>query len=167
MTCSNPVPFDSVFNQSSHAYTFGSPDILPMFSLGASPPSRVSTYSYDESFEDFSKDAVHLDLWVLDKLKELFANATMEPGGELDTELRRDGTVFFEHLLGLDTTGHGYRLGAEYHRNIRVADYVARETVELFEEFYGDGETAFVFTADHGMRCAPPFHPFEFRKRRN
>jgi phosphatidylinositol glycan class N len=116
----NPVPFDSVFNQSTHAYTFGSPDILPMFALPN--PSRVSTWSYDEEAEDFSKDAVHLDLWVLERVKELFANATAHPGGTLDRELRRDGVVFFEHLLGLDTTGHSYRpFGAEYHRNIRRA----------------------------------------------
>ncbi|GAA5985917.1 hypothetical protein JCM11641_004827 [Rhodosporidiobolus odoratus] len=147
----NPVPFDSVFNQSTHAFTFGSPDILPMFKLGASDPSRVSTWSYDEEAEDFTADAVHLDLWVLEQLRTLFTNATADT--ELDRKLREPGVVFFEHLLGLDTTGHSYRPhGAEYHRNIRVVDYVARETVKLFDNFYGrQGETAFVFTADHGM----------------
>ncbi|BGP12964.1 hypothetical protein JCM10213_006603 [Rhodosporidiobolus nylandii] len=145
----NPVPFDSVFNQSSHAFTFGSPDILPMFSLGASP-GRVSTWMYDEEAEDFTSDAVHLDLWVLDQLRTLLANASSDPA--LDARLRAPGTVFFEHLLGLDTTGHSYRPhGPEYHRNIRVVDFVVRETVKLLAEFFGDDETAFVFTADHGM----------------
>ncbi|GAA6035289.1 hypothetical protein JCM8097_008800 [Rhodosporidiobolus ruineniae] len=146
----NPVPFDSVFNQSSHAYTFGSPDILPMFQLGASDPTRVSAWSYTHEDEDFTSDAVHLDLWVLEQLKELLSRA--ETDEKLDQELRQDGVVFFEHLLGLDTTGHSYRPhGPEYHRNIRVVDYVVRETTELLREFYGDDETAFVFTADHGM----------------
>ncbi|BGP21861.1 phosphatidylinositol glycan, class N [Rhodotorula toruloides] len=147
----NPVPFDSVLNQSSHAFTFGSPDILPMFALGASDPDRVATFSYDEDAEDFTSDAVHLDLWVLDRLSSLLVNASSDP--ELKAKLDAPGVVFFEHLLGLDTTGHSYRPhGAEYHRNIRVVDYVVSRTVKLLSEYYGDdGETAFVFTADHGM----------------
>ncbi|KWU43661.1 PigN-domain-containing protein [Rhodotorula sp. JG-1b] len=147
----NPVPFDSVFNQSSHAFTFGSPDILPMFKLGASDPDRVQAFSYNEEAEDFTTDAVHLDLWVLDQLRQLLRNASSDP--VLYAKLHEPGVVFFEHLLGLDTTGHSYRPhGPEYHRNIRVVDYVVEETVELLNEFYdNDGETAFVFTADHGM----------------
>ncbi|GAA5934260.1 hypothetical protein JCM3775_006952 [Rhodotorula graminis] len=147
----NPVPFDSVFNQSSHAFTFGSPDILPMFKLGASDPERVAAFSYHEEAEDFTADAVHLDLWVLEQLRELVRNASSD--SVLYAKLHEPGVVFFEHLLGLDTTGHSYRPhGPEYHRNIRVVDYVVRETVQLLSDFYGDdGETAFVFTADHGM----------------
>lgn len=147
----NPVPFDSVLNQSSHAFTFGSPDILPMFKLGASDPDRVAAFSYDEEAEDFTADAVHLDLWVLNHLRALLRNASTD--AKLHAKLHEPGVVFFEHLLGLDTTGHSYRPhGPEYHRNIRVVDYVVRETVKLLGEFYGDdGETAFVFTADHGM----------------
>ncbi|GAA5965459.1 hypothetical protein JCM21900_006306 [Sporobolomyces salmonicolor] len=147
----NPIPFDSVFNQSSHAFTFGSPDILPMFQRGASDPTKVDAWSYDEEAEDFSADAVHLDLWVLDQLEALLKNASTSPA--LRQTLDRAGTVFFLHLLGLDTTGHSYRPhGPEYHRNIRVVDHVVSSTVKLLNEYYGDdGETAFVFTADHGM----------------
>jgi len=147
----NPIPFDSVFNQSTHAFTFGSPDILPMFARGAQIEGKVREWSYDEEAEDFSRDAVHLDLWVMDQLERLFKNATESK--ELKRDLNEDGTVFFLHLLGLDTTGHSYRPhGPEYHRNIRVVDYVVERTTQLLDEFYkGDGGTAFVFTADHGM----------------
>ena len=35
--------------------------------------------------------------------------------------------------------------------NIQVVDMIVRQAEALFTEFYGDEETAFVFTADHGM----------------
>ncbi|KAH9887008.1 PigN-domain-containing protein [Cubamyces lactineus] len=145
----NPVDFDSVFNQSSATYSFGSPDILPMFARGATP-GKVEMWCYDEHEEDFTKDATALDVWVLDHLRTLFHNATSDP--TLDARLRGDRTVFFLHLLGLDTTGHSYRPHSkEYMANIQVVDEIVKQTEELFREFYADEETAFVFTADHGM----------------
>lgn len=35
--------------------------------------------------------------------------------------------------------------------NIRVVDNIVRETEELFETFYRDHDTAYIFTSDHGM----------------
>jgi len=39
----------------------------------------------------------------------------------------------------------------EYMNNIRVVDDIVRETEQLMSEFYGDEETSYIFTADHGM----------------
>lgn len=145
----NPVNFDSVFNRSRHTWSWGSPDILPMFKEGA-VPGRVSTDTYAEEAEDFSQDATHLDTWVFDKVKDFFASAKHDP--ELNAQLREDKLVFFLHLLGLDTTGHGYRpYSKEYLHNIKVVDEGVEEITKLIEDFYGDDKTAFVFTADHGM----------------
>lgn len=95
-------------------------------------------------------DATNLDTWVFDKVQELFASAATN--ATLDAALREDRLVFFLHLLGLDTTGHAYRpYSKEYLHNIKVVDEGVKRTTKLIEDFYADGKTAFVFTADHGM----------------
>ncbi|KAK4552116.1 Glycosyl phosphatidyl inositol anchor synthesis [Recurvomyces mirabilis] len=145
----NPVNFDSVFNRSRHTWQWGSPDILPMFSAGA-VPGRVTDDTYGAEFEDFSKDATELDYYVFDHVKQLFKDAEMDAA--LNARLREDKVVFFLHLLGLDTTGHSYRpYSKEYLHNIKVVDQGVQEITKVVEDFYGDDETAFVFTADHGM----------------
>jgi phosphatidylinositol glycan class N len=145
----NPVDFDSVFNRSRHTWSWGSPDILPMFKEGA-VPGRIDADVYPAEFEDFSQEATVLDTWVFDKVKDLFASARLN--STLDAQLREDKVVFFLHLLGLDTTGHSYRpYSKEYLHNIKVVDKGVQVITELIEDFYDDGKTAFVFTADHGM----------------
>ncbi|TKA70204.1 hypothetical protein B0A55_07013 [Friedmanniomyces simplex] len=145
----NPVNFDSVFNRSRHTWQWGSPDILPMFSTGA-VPGRVTDDTYGAEYEDYSKDATELDYWVFGKVKQLFKDA--ETDAELDARLRESKVVFFLHLLGLDTTGHSYRpYSREYLHNIKIVHEGVKEITKLIDDFYGDGETAYVFTADHGM----------------
>jgi GPI ethanolamine phosphate transferase 1 len=145
----NPVNFDSVFNKSRHTWSWGSPDILPMFKEGA-VPGRVDADMYGAEAEDYSLDATHLDIWVFDRVKALFAEASRN--ATLDAALREDKLVFFLHLLGLDMTGHSYRpYSKEYLHNIKVVDQGVQEVTRLIEEFYNDDKTAFVFTADHGM----------------
>ncbi|KAF2124937.1 PigN-domain-containing protein [Dothidotthia symphoricarpi CBS 119687] len=145
----NPVNFDSVFNRSRHTWSWGSPDILPMFEHGA-VPGRVDAYCYGAEDEDFSKDAWLLDEWVFVRVKKLFSDA--KTNNTLDTQLRQGGNVFFLHLLGLDTTGHAHRpYSWQYLHNIQIVDQGVKEVTKLIEEFYDDDKTAFVFTADHGM----------------
>jgi phosphatidylinositol glycan class N len=148
----NAVEFDSFFNQSRHTWSYGSPDILPMFSLGALDPFKIETVMYEAKFEDFAKDeASQLDTWVFDKFKELFENA--KRNSTLSDMLHQDKIVFFLHLLGLDTNGHGNRpYSAAYLENIQVVDKGLEEVEKMMNYFYeNDGKTVFVMTADHGM----------------
>nr|DBA24635.1 TPA: hypothetical protein GDO54_012262 [Pyxicephalus adspersus] len=147
----NPVEFDSVFNESTYTWSWGSPDILPMFAKGASG-DHVFTHCYSASSEDFaSEDATKLDTWVFDNVKDLFRSA--HSNQTLFKQLNEEKVVFFLHLLGLDTNGHAHRPGSsEYKENVKKVDDGVKEMVTLIEDFYGfDDKTAFIFTSDHGM----------------
>ncbi|XP_023272592.1 GPI ethanolamine phosphate transferase 1 [Seriola lalandi dorsalis] len=147
----NPVEFDSVFNESRHTWSWGSPDILPMFAKGASG-DHVYTYTYPAEEEDFaSTDASRLDTWVFTQVKSFFQSA--KSNSSLRASLLEDKNVFFLHLLGIDTNGHAHRpMSQEYLENIGLVDTGVAEMVSQVEDFFGyDGRTAYVFTSDHGM----------------
>ncbi|XP_069682129.1 GPI ethanolamine phosphate transferase 1 isoform X2 [Periplaneta americana] len=148
----NPVEFDSVFNESRYTWSWGSPDILPMFAKGASG-NHVYIDSYNPSAEDFSgkKSTSKLDTWVFRKVEGFLKYAKTD--ATLNAKLHEEKIVFFLHLLGLDTAGHTHKPhSVEYKENIHVVDKGIKRVEELIEEFYQhDKQTAYIFTADHGM----------------
>uniref|UniRef100_A0A673AKB0 GPI ethanolamine phosphate transferase 1 n=1 Tax=Sphaeramia orbicularis TaxID=375764 RepID=A0A673AKB0_9TELE len=147
----NPVEFDSVFNESSHTWCWGSPDILPMFAKGATG-DHVYTHTYSAEEEDFaSTDASKLDSWVFTQVTSFFHSA--KSNSSLNATLHEDKNIFFLHLLGIDTNGHAHRpMSQEYLDNIGLVDAGVSHLVSVVEDFFGyDGKTAYVFTSDHGM----------------
>ena len=146
----NPVQFDSVFNRSRHTWSWGSPDILPMFAKGAKE-GVVDTFMYDAFWEDFAdSDASKLDWWVFEQVKEFFKSAKVNHTRA--EALSEDKVVFFLHLLGIDTNGHAHRpRSVEVIENLRYVDSEIKNIVEMIEDYYQDNETTYVFTSDHGM----------------
>ncbi|EEB08990.1 pig-N [Schizosaccharomyces japonicus yFS275] len=147
----NPVNFDSVFNQSRHTYSFGSPDILPMFAHGASDPDRVDAFMYPPEYEDFSASGIVQDEWVFEHVEQMFNASFHDP--KLWEMLHQDKLVFFLHLLGIDTVGHSKRpYSKDYVENIQYVDTNLQRVVEMVNKYYEDDKaTSWVFTADHGM----------------
>lgn len=149
----NPVNFDSVFNQSRQTYSWGSPDILPMFREGATNKDRINCSMYDPEAEDFTEESDKLDTWVFEHVNELFFEASINE--TLSRQLKEPKTAFFLHLLGLDSAGHAKRpFSPEYLNNIATVDKGIRDLTETLEKVWGPEElakTAFLFTADHGM----------------
>ena len=147
----NPVDFDTVFNASRHTWSWGSPDILPMFAKGATG-DRVSADFYAPEFEDFSAgDPSDLDQWVFDKVTQFLDKSNQT--AELRATLRQDKLVLFLHLLGLDINGHTNKPNSPmYLKNLRLVDRGVQNLVQLAENYWGhDLRTAYVFTSDHGM----------------
>uniref|UniRef100_A0A0E0K1K9 GPI ethanolamine phosphate transferase 1 n=1 Tax=Oryza punctata TaxID=4537 RepID=A0A0E0K1K9_ORYPU len=143
----NPVEFDSVFNQSRHTISFGSPDIVPIF-CSSLPHSTWGTYPHE--YEDFATDASFLDHWSFDQFQGLL-NRSFEDA-KLRQLLLQDKLVIFLHLLGCDTNGHAHRPYSNiYLNNVKVVDQIAESMYNLMESYFNDNQTAYVFTADHGM----------------
>ncbi|KFW79752.1 GPI ethanolamine phosphate transferase 1, partial [Manacus vitellinus] len=147
----NPVEFDSVFNESKYTWSWGSPDILPMFAKGATG-DHVYTFCYAAESEDFgAQDAAKLDIWVFDHVKSFFNSSRSNQ--TLFSALNEEKVVLFLHLLGIDTNGHAHRPNSrEYKENIKKVDEGVKEIASIIDHFYGnDGKTAFILTSDHGM----------------
>ncbi|KAK9104670.1 hypothetical protein Scep_021514 [Stephania cephalantha] len=143
----NPVEFDSVFNQSRHTFAFGSPDIVPIF-CAALPNSTWNTYPHE--LEDFATDASFLDEWSLDQFQSLLNRSHDDL--KLKKLLLQDNLVIFLHLLGCDSNGHAHKpFSSIYLNNVKVVDHIAESVYHLVEGYFKDNQTAYIFTADHGM----------------
>ena len=144
----NPVEFDHLLNQSTNAWAWGAPSVVPLFGDGI---HRVRQFCYDEALEDFASANDHgaLDEWVFERVVDHLRDANETESDALHAE----GNVFLLHLLGLDSSGHAHKPHSkEYFENLKIVDQGVRRVEAAFAAKFGDdGKTAFIFTADHGM----------------
>ncbi|KRT81806.1 hypothetical protein AMK59_6035 [Oryctes borbonicus] len=141
----NPVNVDNVFNQSVESLLWGSPDIVPMFNRDNL--KKINTHCYDTSFEDFSgrKSTIELDKWVFEHVKDYLNRTSVQ-------RLQGGGKIFFLHLLGMDTVGHVFKPNSrEYIDNLKYVDKQIGNMFNLFQAFFEDNKTSYIFTSDHGM----------------
>jgi GPI ethanolamine phosphate transferase 1 len=63
----------------------------------------VTTYTYPKSMQTFSGDGSNekLDTWVFERVQRFFKATAFG-----NDKVKKQGTVFFLHLLGIDTAGH-------------------------------------------------------------
>ncbi|CAI5726224.1 hypothetical protein KXD40_001946 [Peronospora effusa] len=148
----HPVPFDSVFNQSSSSFIYGNKDVAPMLARHA-PPATEEHYTAQEEVEMVRKDTTLLDVWIFRKVEELFTRGMETRDRKLYNQLHQEKLVIYCHFLGTDTTGPKYGADSrEYLENIAVVDRLIEKTEKTIEEYYGnDGRTAYVVSTDHGM----------------
>lgn len=144
----NPIDFDSVFNRSRATFSWGSPDILPLFVKGANK-EHIFTDSYTNEEVDFSgrTNTSWVDEWVFNKFDKFLANSS-----NVEYLRKNDKVVIFLHLLGLDTAGHIYKPNSKhFNENLVYVDGQIRDVYEKMERLFPDKRTSYLFTADHGM----------------
>lgn len=91
-----------------------------------------------------------MDEWSFDQFQSLLNSSNKDP--KLKQLLLQDNLVIFLHLLGCDSNGHAHRpYSSIYLNNVKVVDHIAENVYNLVEDFFKDNQTAFIFTADHGM----------------
>lgn len=145
----NPVEFDSVFNRSQTTYSWGSPDILSIFSNEMNS-EKIFADSYPAEVEQFSKSANTsvLDMWVFEKVKHFF-----EKTENIEILTSKKKVILFLHLLGMDTSGHVHKpYSSLFTENLIIVDHGIETIVQLIDRVTNhDQKTTYIFTSDHGM----------------
>lgn len=91
-----------------------------------------------------------MDEWSFDQFQNLLNRSNQDP--KLKQLLEQDKLVVFLHLLGCDSNGHAHKpFSSIYLNNVKVVDKIAEKVYNLMQSYFKDNQTAYIFTADHGM----------------
>jgi GPI ethanolamine phosphate transferase 1 len=147
----NPVEFDHIFKRAKFSFIMGAPEIMHLFKKNEEGKDSIWSDSFDPALVDFGiKDATIQDKWSFDRFDTLLKQS--KSNSVLERRLKSEKVVIFLHLLGHDTNGHAYGpKSIEYRKNTEYVDGKIKEMEEKVNSFFEDEETAWIFTADHGM----------------
>eukprot|EP00042_Codosiga_hollandica_P058120 m.872064 g.872064 ORF g.872064 m.872064 type:complete len:890 (+) comp59774_c0_seq5:141-2810(+) len=142
-TSTDLLEYDTVFNQSTSTWAWGSVDIVPLFRESL----QYHPHAFGSDEQDLSRnDMTNLDEWVFSALADFL------PTLPLDHKARQSGTVFFLHLNGVDMSGHARGSdSAFYQKSINYVDQGVERVFNLFESAFPDARTAYFFSSDHGQ----------------
>ncbi|CAB3240049.1 unnamed protein product [Arctia plantaginis] len=148
----NPVDFDSVFNQTSFTWCWGTYDIVNIFTK-ADVTDHIVVHDFDPYDDNFStnKNTTLLDEWVFKNVKTFFQN--LKDDSVLSKKLKHNKIIFFLHLLGTDTAGHTHKPKTKnFLTTLSYVDKGIKEIEKVIRDYYhDDGKTTFLMTSDHGM----------------
>ena len=139
----NYKPVDTIMRRASSAWMWGYSETVKMSQgqfIKAFPAPRSNAATPNG-----------VDDWVVTNASAVLRGVSDE-GGEALRLLKRKGAFFYFHFLGLDTLGHNFGEGSsDYMMKLTHVDRSIKNTVEFFNNFFGDDRTAFIITSDHGM----------------
>ncbi|EEB11200.1 conserved hypothetical protein [Pediculus humanus corporis] len=113
-----------------------------------SRPGHVAMLAgfYEDPSAITKGDTKEYDNWVYEKFQKFIKTTSHRE------HLEKKGIFFFLHFLGQDTSGHTDKPhSVKYRENLKNVDELVMKIETLFENFYHDNDTTFIFTSDHGM----------------
>ena len=143
----NPKAFDSIINRSSQTWYWGEQGVIDIFKHHS---HNINAKTYQE-YDFAGKETYKLDRWVFENVERFFKDAKQSE--VLTEKLHREKSLFFLHLIGIDTVGHAMKPDSpESLYNVKVVNEGIKNFTNIFESFFDyDGLTSYILTSDHGM----------------
>ena len=138
--------FDTAWKESRSVWQWGAPEIVNIFS--AAP--HIHTFPFPDEMNDFALNPETLDSWVAANLTSFLSSTETQN----NPDLHKSEIIFFLHFLAMDSAGHKFGTAsstAGYYETLSNLDRCLEDSFNAIKNFYGDEDTAFVITADHGM----------------
>ncbi|KAG5891228.1 hypothetical protein JTB14_004343 [Gonioctena quinquepunctata] len=143
---SNPVDFDSILNQSSNAWAWGSSSVINIFKEHNS--SKTHLYAYDPESVDV------LDVWVFQNIDKFLRNEVLTCKENCDM-YHSGGNFFFLHLNGVDSQEGPS--SQRYKNEVKLLNENIRKSVAMVEYAFPDRSTAYIFTSGSSHESEIPF----------
>ncbi|XP_053374989.1 GPI ethanolamine phosphate transferase 1-like isoform X2 [Mercenaria mercenaria] len=144
------IYFDTIFQETTYTWTWDTPKFLEK--VAEDHPETIFSEHFPGERKYLSGiNPKDMDSWVFDEVTNFLKSAKTD--ADLKKKMNKDKILFFLHLGGIDHAGYIVRPNSpEYLQHVTFLDEGVKDIVGKFEDFFGhDGNTAYVFTSDHGM----------------